>query len=89
MRTRNDTASSVTRFGRTLDRWSWLLRARLPRGIGTAAVRGADVPPASAMALVKGEHVPEFVDAFKSARDGIANQVGFRVTSVAVSGRVH
>jgi cell division protein FtsQ len=84
LRTRNDTASSVTRFGRTLDRWSWLL----PRGIGTA---GFVVLIAASVGYggVKGEHVPEFVDAFRSARDGIANQVGFRVTSVAVSGRVH
>jgi len=88
LRTRNDTASSIARFGRLLERWSWPLSARLPRGIGTA---GVVVLMAASVGYgaVKGDHVPEFVDAFKNARDGVANQVGFRMTSTVITGSVH
>lgn len=88
MRTRNDTASSIARYGRLLERWSWLLGARLPRGIGTVAFVLL-IAASVGYGAIKGDHVPEFVEAFKSARDGIANQAGFRVTSVAVTGGVH
>ena len=88
MRTRNDTASSIARFGRLLERWSWLLGARLPRGVGTVAF-AVLIAASVGYGAIKGDHVPEFVEAFKSARDGIANQAGFRVTSVAVTGSVH
>jgi cell division protein FtsQ len=88
LRTRNSTANSVTRLDRVLERWSWLLRARLPRGAGTAAFVLL-IAASAGYGAVKGEHVPELVEAFKSARDGLGNQAGFRIRSVTVSGHAH
>jgi cell division protein FtsQ len=88
LRTRNDTANSVSRLGRLMDRWSWLLRTRLPRGAGTVAF-ALLVAASVAYGIVKGEHVPELTDALKSARDGLGNQVGFRIKSIAISGSTH
>lgn len=85
LRTRNDTANSAARFGRLMDRWSWLLRARLPRGVGTAAFVLL-IAVSVGYGVVKGDHVPALTEALKSARDGLGNQAGFRIKSVAVSG---
>jgi cell division protein FtsQ len=85
LRTRNDTANPVARLARAMDRWSWLLRARLPRGAGGVAF--ALLLAASAgYGVVKGDHVPALTEAFKSARDGLGNQAGFRIKSIAISG---
>jgi cell division protein FtsQ len=88
LRTRSDTANSVTRFSRVLDRWSWLLRARMPRGAGTLAAV-LMIAASLAYGMVKGEHVTAFVDALKNARDGLANQAGFGIASIAISGQAH
>ncbi len=88
LRARNSTANSVARLGRVLERWSWLLRTRLPRGAGTAAFVLL-IAASVGYGVVKGEHVPELVEAFKSARDGVGNQAGFRIRSVSVSGHAH
>ena len=88
MRTRNDTANSGGRLGRLIDRWSWTLRARLPRGAGVAAF-ALMIAASVGYGVVKGDHVAAFVEAFKSARDGLANQAGFRITAVAISGATH
>ncbi len=88
MRTRSDTANSAGRLGRLIDRWSWLLRARLPRGAGLAAF-ALMIAASVGYGVVKGDHVAAFVDAFRSARDGLANQAGFRIAAVAISGTTH
>ena len=88
MRTRNNTANSVSRLGRAMDRWSWLLRKRLPRGAGTVAF-ALLVAASVGYGVVKGEHIPELTEACKSVRDGLGNQAGFRSKSIAISGNVH
>jgi cell division protein FtsQ len=88
LRTRNNTTNSVTRLGRAMDRWSWLLRARLPRGAGTIAFVLL-VAASVGYGVVKGEHAPAVMEAFKSARDGLGNQAGFRIKSIAISGNTH
>src|SRR5258708_5644996 len=77
-----------SRFAYAIDRWSWLLDARLPRGIGLAAT--AVVLLASlAYGAVKGEHVPTVITAIKDARDGAANAAGFRIVSIALARNHH
>ncbi len=88
MRARVDTVNSVARFGRLIDRWSWLVRARLPSGAGTAAVAGL-IAVTLAYGAVKGDHVPAVVDALKYMRDGVAGKVGFRIRSIAIAGNLH
>jgi cell division protein FtsQ len=70
-----------------VDRWL-SLRVRMPRGIGITGV--ALVLAASiAYGVVKGDHVPAIVNAFKDARDRIANAAGFRIVSIALTGNHH
>jgi cell division protein FtsQ len=71
-----------------MDRWAWRIRAGVPRGAGIAAT--AIVILASlGYGVVKGEHVPTFIAGFKSARDAVANQAGFCIKGVAISGNTH
>jgi cell division protein FtsQ len=88
LRTRNDTANSVARLGRLMDRWSWLLRTRLPRGVGTVAFVLL-IAASAGYGVVKGEHATVLVEALKSARDGLGNQAGFRLKSITISGHTH
>ncbi|MGD9770019.1 MAG: cell division protein FtsQ/DivIB [Pseudolabrys sp.] len=88
MRTRNDTANLGVRLGRLMERWSWLLRARLPRGAGTTAF-ALLIAATVGYGVVKGEHLPDLIEALKSARDGLGNQAGFRIKSIAISGITH
>jgi cell division protein FtsQ len=84
----NKGARLYARFERALERWSWLLDTRLPRGIGSAA--GAAVILGSiSYGAVKGDHVPAVVAALKDARDAAANTAGFRITAVALAGNHH
>jgi cell division protein FtsQ len=78
----------LPRFVQAIDRWSSLLDARLPRGIGVAAT--ALVLLASlAYGAVKGEHVSTVIAAVRDARDGVANAAGFRIVSIALAGNHH
>src|SRR5581483_11210035 len=67
-------------------RWAMRLRRLpLPPGsglFGTVLLIGG----ALAYGVVRGGHVPEVVDGFKSARDAAANAAGFRITAVSLSG---
>ena len=82
---RRDGAVPLRRF---LQRWSLLLDARLPRGVGAAAT--AVLMAASlAYGVVKGDHVATLVTALKDARDGLANAAGFRIVSLALAGNHH
>jgi cell division protein FtsQ len=76
------------RFIQLMDRWSALLNARWPRGIGTAGTV-AVILASLAYGAVKGDHVPAVVEAFKDARDAAANAAGFRIVSVAMAGQHH
>jgi cell division protein FtsQ len=76
------------RFSQLMDRWSSLVNARWPRGIGTAGTV-AVILASLAYGSVKGEHVPAVIAALKDARDAAANAAGFRIVSVALAGQHH
>ena len=76
------------RFIQLMDRWSSLLNARWPRGIGTAGTV-AVILASLAYGAVKGDHIPTVVEAFKDVRDAAANAAGFRIVSVALAGQHH
>jgi cell division protein FtsQ len=67
-------------------RWIVWLERRRPRGFGLAAtvvlLMGAAV-----FGVVKGGHSDDVLGALSDARNAAANSVGFRITSVAISGR--
>lgn len=66
----------------------WTVRVRrlpLPRGagvIGTILLIGGSL----AYGVVRGGHVADVVDGFKSARDAAANAAGFRIAAVSLTG---
>src|SRR3954451_9247810 len=76
------------RFIQLMDRWSSLVNARSPRGMGTAGTV-AVILGSLAYGSVKGEHVPAVIAALKDARDAAANAAGFRIVSVALAGQHH
>jgi cell division protein FtsQ len=59
-----------------------------PRGVGVAAA-ALLIVGAMALGIVRGDRVPEAIEAFHRMRDGIADAVGFNITSVAVTGNRH
>jgi cell division protein FtsQ len=76
------------RFIQVMNRWSWLIDTRWPRGAGIAAT--ALVMLASlGYGMVKGDHVASVVAALRDARDAAANVAGFRIVSIALTGHRH
>jgi len=71
-----------------MNRWSSLVNARWPRGVGTAGTV-AVILASLAYGAVKGDHVPTVIAALKDARDAGANAAGFRIVSVALAGQHH
>jgi cell division protein FtsQ len=76
------------RFSQLMDRWSALVNARWPRGVGTAGTI-AVILASLAYGAVKGDHIADVVVALKDARDAAANAAGFRIVSVALAGQHH
>jgi len=76
------------RFIQLMDRWSSLVNARWPRGIGTAGTV-AVILASLAYGAIKGDHIPSIIAALKDARDGAGNAAGFRIVSVALAGQHH
>ncbi len=68
------------------DRWIALVERYWPRRSGIAATVLILLGSLS-LGLVKGGHVEEFTTALSDTRNAIANSAGFRITSVAISGR--
>jgi cell division protein FtsQ len=71
------------------DRWAWLAakcEQILPRRFGLIAT-AAIMLGSLGLGIVKGGHVDQVVSAFQDARDTVANAAGFRITSLAISGR--
>jgi cell division protein FtsQ len=86
--TRAQAAKPRSRFERIADRWSLVLRARVPRGSGLAAT--ALVIVASLVyGVIRGGHLPAVVAGMKDARDALANAAGFRIRSIALAGNRH
>jgi cell division protein FtsQ len=71
-----------------MDRWSSLVNARWPRGVGIAGTVVV-ILASLAYGAIKGDHVPGIIAALKDARDGAANAAGFRIVSVALAGQHH
>jgi cell division protein FtsQ len=71
-----------------MDRWSSLLNARWPRGVGVAAA-AVVILASLGYGAVKGDHIATVVAAVKDARDALANAAGFRIVSIALAGNHH
>ena len=67
-----------------MDRLSW----RLPRGTGLLAAAFV-IFASTSYGVVKGGHIPTLLTVLASARDAVANQAGFRVKGVAITGNTH
>jgi cell division protein FtsQ len=79
---------SRSRVTHIMNRWSLLLNARWPRGVGAAA-SAVVILGSLAYGVVKGDHVASIVAAMRDARDGTANAAGFRIVSIALAGNHH
>lgn len=62
------------------------IEKKLPRNFGTAATL-LILLGSLAVGVVRGGHVETMVEAFRDARDAVANTAGFRIAHVAISGR--
>jgi cell division protein FtsQ len=62
------------------------LEARLPRNFGTMATL-LILFGSLGVGVVRGGHLEVMVEAFRDARDAVANTAGFRIAHVAISGR--
>jgi cell division protein FtsQ len=62
------------------------LEERLPRNFGTVATL-LILLGSLTVGVVRGGHVETMVEAFRDARDAVANAAGFRIAHVAISGR--
>jgi cell division protein FtsQ len=71
-----------------MDRWSSLLNARWPRGVGVVAA-AVVILASLGYGAVKGDHIATVVAAVKDARDALANAAGFRIVSIALAGNHH
>jgi cell division protein FtsQ len=71
-----------------MDRWSSLLNARWPRGVGVVAA-AVVILASLGYGAVKGDHIATVVVAVKDARDALANAAGFRIVSIALAGNHH
>jgi cell division protein FtsQ len=62
------------------------LEDRLPRNFGTMATL-LILLGSLAVGVVRGGHVEFMIEAFRDARDAVANTAGFRIAHVAITGR--
>jgi cell division protein FtsQ len=65
-----------------------LIELPIPRGTGLVA-SVLIILASVAYGAVRGGHVPELVDQFKTLRDVAGNAAGFRITGIALSGNKH
>jgi len=79
---------SRSRVSQIMNRWSSLMNARCPRGLGVAAT-AIVILGSLVYGVVKGDHVATIVSAMRDARDGAANAAGFRIVSIALAGNHH
>lgn len=62
------------------------LEDRLPRNFGTVATLFI-LLGSLAIGVVRGGHLEAMIEAFRDARDAVANTAGFRIANVAITGR--
>jgi cell division protein FtsQ len=79
---------SKSRVSHIMNRWSLLMNARWPRGVGAAA-SAVVILGSLAYGAVKGDHVASILAAMRDARDASANAAGFRIVSIALAGNHH
>ena len=65
-----------------------LINLRPPRGAGIGATVLVLLASAG-YGIIKGDHIPAIIEAFKDARDAAANAAGFRISSLALGGQKH
>jgi cell division protein FtsQ len=65
-----------------------LERLRPPRGAGVAA-SALIILASIAFGVVRGDHLPQVVEALHDVRDSAANAAGFNITGVALTGNKH
>jgi cell division protein FtsQ len=63
-------------------------RLRPPRGAGVGA-SALIILGSIGFGIVRGDHVPQFVEAMHDLRDSFGNAAGFRITGVALTGNKH
>lgn len=78
-------APDLRRAERALNRFSFALERKLPRGAGTFAAV-AVVLSGIGYGIVLGGHADVVREQLADARDSLANTVGFQITSIALSG---
>jgi cell division protein FtsQ len=81
-------AAAALRPFATIERWALRLARRLPRGAGAAATLLV-IFASVGYGVVRGDHLPVIIDAFKAARDAIANTTGLRIATIALAGNHH
>jgi cell division protein FtsQ len=64
------------------------LEDRLPRNFGTVATLAILIGSVS-VGVVRGGHLEAITEAFRDARDAVANTAGFRIAHVGITGRKH
>jgi cell division protein FtsQ len=74
------------RAGRAIHRVSFAIENRLPRGAGVMAA-SALILATLGYGIVKGGHADWVGAQFAEVRDGIANTIGFRIDSIALTGQ--
>jgi cell division protein FtsQ len=79
--------AALSRFT-AIARWALRFAAQIPRGAGFAATLLV-ILASIGYGIIKGDHLPVIIDAFKAARDGIANTAGLRITAITLSGNHH
>ncbi len=79
-------SKSVSDFRRLIQHcWMWLVRVKLPYGIGATAT-ALVILGSVGYGVIKGDHVPNIVATLEDARDQVANAVGFGIADLRVSG---
>ena len=82
-------AERLGAFARRLNaRAERLERLRPPRGAGVAA-SALIILGSIAFGIVRGDHVPQVVDALHDLRDAAGNAAGFNIAGVALTGNKH
>lgn len=72
--------------GRAIHRLAAALESRLPRGAGTMMVAALMLATAT-YGAVRGGHADGIASGFAEARDSVANTIGFRIDSIALTGQ--